>query len=95
MAGMPWLIWQDLVSDHGFAGGYQTVKRFVRKLRGSELPEAVGIILTGGNVDLDRLPCVTTLLTHLVPDGQGCQGGSAEVARPQQISHWIQAEVVD
>jgi hypothetical protein len=21
-------IWQDLVSDHGFAGGYQTVKRF-------------------------------------------------------------------
>src|SRR5262249_29516303 len=27
-------IWQDLVSDHGFAGSYQTVKRFVRKLRG-------------------------------------------------------------
>ena len=23
-------IWQDLVSDHGFACGYQTVKRFVR-----------------------------------------------------------------
>jgi len=39
-------IWQDLVSDHGFAGGYQTVKRFVRKLRGSESPQAVGIILT-------------------------------------------------
>ena len=39
-------IWQDLVSDHGFAGGYQTVKRFVHKLRGSQLPEAVGIILT-------------------------------------------------
>jgi transposase len=39
-------IWQDLVSDHGFAGGYQTVKRFVRKLRGSDLPAAVGIILT-------------------------------------------------
>lgn len=41
-------IWQDLVSDHGFAGGYQTVKRFVRKLRGSELPEAVGIITAAG-----------------------------------------------
>ena len=27
-------IWQDLVSYHGFVGGYQTVKRFVRKLRG-------------------------------------------------------------
>jgi transposase len=39
-------IWQDLVSDHGFAGGYQAVKRFVRKLRGSRLPEAAGIILT-------------------------------------------------
>ena len=24
-------IWQDLVSDHGFVGGYQAVKRFVRK----------------------------------------------------------------
>ena len=39
-------IWQDLVSDHGFPGGYETVKRFVRKLRGAELPQAVGIILT-------------------------------------------------
>jgi hypothetical protein len=39
-------IWQDLVSDSGFASGYQTVKRFVRKLRGSQLPQAVGIILT-------------------------------------------------
>ena len=39
-------IWQDLVSDHGFAGSYQTVKRFVRKIRGSQLPQAVGIILT-------------------------------------------------
>jgi transposase len=39
-------IWQDLVSDHGFAGGYQTVKRFVRKLRGPDQPAAVGIILT-------------------------------------------------
>ena len=39
-------IWQDLVSHHGFSGGYQAVKRFVRKLRGSEQPEAAGIILT-------------------------------------------------
>jgi hypothetical protein len=28
-------IWQDLVSDHGFPHGYQTVERFVRELRGS------------------------------------------------------------
>jgi transposase len=39
-------IWQDLVSDHGFAGNYQAVKRFVRKLRGPRRPEASGIILT-------------------------------------------------
>ena len=39
-------IWQDLVSDHGFAGSYQAVKRFVRKLRGPQPLEAVGIILT-------------------------------------------------
>jgi hypothetical protein len=32
-------IWQDLVSDHGFAGSYQAVKRFVRKLRGPQRPE--------------------------------------------------------
>jgi hypothetical protein len=24
------VIWQDLVSDYGFASGYQTVKRFVK-----------------------------------------------------------------
>jgi transposase len=39
-------IWQDLVTDHGFAGDYQAVKRFVRKLRGPQRPEPAGIILT-------------------------------------------------
>jgi transposase len=39
-------IWQDLVSDSGFSGGYQSVKRFVRKLRGSQTREACGIIVT-------------------------------------------------
>jgi transposase len=39
-------IWQDLVSDHGFAGGYEAVKRFVRKLRGPQRPEPAGVILT-------------------------------------------------
>jgi hypothetical protein len=41
-------IWQDLVTGgHGFSGAYNTVKRFVVKLRGSEQPKAAGIILTG------------------------------------------------
>ena len=39
-------IWQDLVSDHGLPSGYQSVKRFVRKVRRSESPLAAGIILT-------------------------------------------------
>jgi hypothetical protein len=39
-------IWQDLISDHGFPHGYQTVKRFVHKLRGPTQPQAVGIIQT-------------------------------------------------
>lgn len=39
-------IWQDLVDQHGYSGGYQSVKRFVRKLRDPHSPQAVGIILT-------------------------------------------------
>jgi transposase len=39
-------IWQDMVSAYGFTGGYQTVQRFVRKLRGSGGAEPVGIIVT-------------------------------------------------
>ena len=38
-------IWQDLVGG-GYGGGYQTVKRFVRTLRGAQQPEACGIIFT-------------------------------------------------
>ncbi len=39
-------IWQDLVADYGFAGGYQSVKRFVHKLRGAQNPEARAVIVT-------------------------------------------------
>jgi transposase len=39
-------IWQDLVDDHGFSGGYQSVKRFVRKLYGSSSPPARAVIVT-------------------------------------------------
>ncbi len=34
------------MSEQGFTGGYQAVKRFVRRLRGPQRPEAAGIILT-------------------------------------------------
>jgi hypothetical protein len=34
------------VSESGFRGGYQTVKRFVRKLRGNQPPQPRAVILT-------------------------------------------------
>ena len=39
-------IWQDLVDTHGFAGGYQSVKRFVRQHAGAAAPDARAVILT-------------------------------------------------
>jgi len=39
-------IWQDLVSEYGFASSYQSVQRFVRKLRGAQAPEARVVIVT-------------------------------------------------
>ena len=39
-------IWQDLVDRHGFSGGYQSVRRFVRMLRGACCQEARVIIET-------------------------------------------------
>lgn len=39
-------IWQDLVDSSGFAGGYQSVKRFIGRLRGKSSPEACAVIET-------------------------------------------------
>jgi transposase len=39
-------IYQDLVDDHGFTGRYQSVKRFVRQLRGRPGPQACAVIVT-------------------------------------------------
>jgi transposase len=39
-------IYQDLVDDHGFTGRYSSVKRFVRRCRGKQTPEARAVILT-------------------------------------------------
>ena len=44
-------IWQDLVSESGFDGGYQTVKRFVRKLRGNQPPQPRAVIITAPGED--------------------------------------------
>ena len=39
-------IWQDLVDQSGFTGAYESVKRYVRKLRGTRTPEPCAVILT-------------------------------------------------
>src|SRR6202041_2672896 len=55
-------IWQDLVSDYGFQGGYQSVRRFAYKLRGAQLPQARAGIFTApgeeGQVDYGSGPMV-------------------------------------
>jgi transposase len=55
-------IWQDLVDDHGFEHGYQSVRRFVVKLRGERAPEAHPVIETApgeeGQVDYGDGPMV-------------------------------------
>ncbi len=45
-------IWQDLVDAHGFAGGYQSVKRFIRKFGGNQSPEACAVIETAPGEEL-------------------------------------------
>jgi transposase len=40
-------IWQDLIVENGFDGGYQTVKRYVRKLRGNQPLQPRAVIVTG------------------------------------------------
>ena len=44
-------ILQDLVDGHGFAAGYQSVKRFIHKLCGSPTPEAPVVIVTAPGED--------------------------------------------
>ena len=45
-------IWQDLVDTYGFSGAYQSVKRFIRKFRGQQSPEACAVIQTAPGEEL-------------------------------------------
>jgi transposase len=45
-------IWQELVDTCGFAAEYKSVNRFVRKLRGSQSPEAYAVIETAPGEEL-------------------------------------------
>ena len=60
-------IWQDMVDQTGFTGAYQSVKRYVGKLRGGQSLEACGIILTApgeeSQVDYGEGPMVRDAVT--------------------------------
>ena len=45
-------IWQDLVDTCGFTAGYQSVRRFVSKLRGKQSPEPCAVIDTAPGEEL-------------------------------------------
>jgi hypothetical protein len=61
-------IWQDLVSECGFASSYQSVQRFVRKRRGTQTPEARVVIITAAGqeaqVDYGTGPMVRDPASH-------------------------------
>ncbi|MGB9492838.1 MAG: IS21 family transposase [Terriglobales bacterium] len=61
-------IWQDLVSEYGFASSYQSVQRFVRKRRGTQTPEARVVIITAAGqeaqVDYGTGPMVRDPESH-------------------------------
>ena len=60
-------IWQDLVDQSAFTGSYESVKRYVRKLRGAQSPEPRAVIITPpgeeGQVDYGDGPMVRDLLS--------------------------------
>jgi transposase len=60
-------IWQDLVDNYGFTSSYQSVQRFVLKLRPGDSPEACAVIETApgeeSQVDYGTGPMVRDAVT--------------------------------
>ena len=60
-------IWQDLVTQYGFAGRYSSVQRFARKLRGTRVKEPRAVIMTAcgeeAQVDYGEGPMVRDATT--------------------------------
>ena len=68
-------IWQDLATDGGYRGGYQSVKRFVRRLRGNQPVRAGAVILTlpeEAQVDYDTGPVVRAIRRRASMAAPGC-----------------------
>jgi hypothetical protein len=70
-------IWQDFVSESGFRSGYQTVKRFVRKLRGNQPLQARAVILTAPGEDYGEC----RVMVRDTPEGRSLHSANLEVRR--------------
>jgi hypothetical protein len=57
-------IWQDLVDEYSFASSYQSVQRFVRKLRGTQTPEARVVIVTAPGQEAQVDPLIRELVQY-------------------------------
>ena len=71
-------IWQDLVDICGFSGSYQSVQRFVRKLRPGNSPEACAVIQTAPGEDYGKF---RVMVRAAVPVGR-TQRRAAPFAAP-------------
>lgn len=84
-------IWQDLVDKHGFTSSYQSVQRFVLKLRGAISPEARVIIETKpgeeAQVDYGTGPLVREVLSRESMARFRLQGRHRNFARAKQHTH--------
>jgi transposase len=90
-------IWQDLVSEYGFASSYQSVQRFVRKRRGAQVPEARVVIITApgheAQVDYGTGPMVRDpqsgkyLRTRLFVMTLGCSRKSVRLLTFRSSAH--------
>ena len=58
-------IWQELVDQHGFPGAYESVKRFVRKQRGTQNVEARAVIITEAGEDYGECRVMVRRGRHL------------------------------
>ena len=93
MVGMPWLHLAGLgIRLADFPHGYQTVKRFVHRLRGSTEPQAVGIIQTvageEAQVDYGSGPMVKAIRKAVNTDEHDCLRADAGATAASRYGCW-------
>jgi len=80
-------IWRDLVAETGFDGGYGTVKRFVRKLRGHQPLEARAIIITALGSKSHSRRMAGTAINLVVSENSICMDVQGTADR-RMVKNW-------